>query len=230
MRYKLVIFDFDGTLADSFSWFLGVINEVADKYQFRCIKPDELSTLRSYDARKMIAHVGVPMWKLPLVHRHVRKRMTEDIGNISLFPGTDRLLQRLQAQGIILAIVSSNSLTNVRRVLGEENASLIRRYACDAPIFGKRAKLRRVLDQSEAFPSEAIFIGDEIRDLQAAHAEGIAFGAVSWGVNHLDSFRSHFPEETFLSVDEIADRWWRPKCLTTAFSGLTRNSALSMMG
>jgi phosphoglycolate phosphatase len=206
MRYKLVIFDFDGTLADSFSWFLGVINEVADKYQFRRVEPEELPALRGFDARKMIAHVGVPMWKLPLIQRHVRKRMASDIGDISLFPAVNRLLHYLQAQGISLAIVSSNSSMNVRRVLGKENASLIRHYACDAPILGKRAKLRRVLDQSEASPSEAIFIGDEITDLQAAHAEGIAFGAVSWGVNHLDSFSSHFPEETFLSVDEIADR------------------------
>jgi phosphoglycolate phosphatase len=213
MGYKLAIFDFDGTLADSFSWFLGVITEVADKYRFRRIKLQELSTLRSYDARRMIAHVGIPMWKLPLVHHHLRKRMTSDIGHISLFPGIDRLLQRLQAQGIVLAIVSSNSSINVREVLGQENASLIQYYACDAPILGKRVKLRRVLHHSGALPSEAIFIGDEIRDLQAAHEEGIAFGAVSWGVNCLDSLSRHFPEETFSTIDEIVERVARGRAL-----------------
>jgi phosphoglycolate phosphatase len=226
MGYKLAIFDFDGTLADSLSWFLGVINEVADKYRFRRIKLQELSTLRGYDARRIIAHVGIPMWKLPVVHHHVRKRMTSDISDISLFPGIDSLLQRLQAQGIVLAVVSSNSSTNVRAVLGKENASLIQHYACDAPILGKRVKLRRVLYHSGILPSEAIFIGDEIRDLQAAHAEGIAFGAVSWGVNYPDSLSRHFPEEIFSSIDEILERLGTVRPHSGQFSDLTASSAL----
>ena len=203
MSYKLAIFDFDGTLADSLSWFLRIIDEVADKYRFRRIDPQELSKLRECDARGIIAHVGIPIWKLPLVHHHVRTLMTRDLDQITLFPGIDELLRSLQAQGIVAAIVTSNSFINVREILGQENAGLIQHYACDAPILGKRVKLRRVLHSSGALPAEAIFIGDEIRDLQAAHAEGIAFGAVSWGVNSASAFKSHFPEEIFSSIDEI---------------------------
>jgi phosphoglycolate phosphatase len=205
-HYKLAIFDFDGTLADSFSWFLRVINEVADAYRFRRIAEEELPKLRGYDAHRMLEHVGVPMWKMPLLQRHLRKRMTRDIGDIALFPGISGLLKDLQAQGIVLAIVTSNSFNNVREVLGRENAALVQHYACDAPILGKRIKLRRVLHHSGVSPSDAIFIGDEIRDLQAARAERIPFGAVSWGVNSPESLSSHFPEEIFSSVSEIAER------------------------
>ena len=205
-RYKLVIFDFDGTLADSFSWFLGVINEVADIYRFRRITEEELPQLRTYDPKSILEHVGIPRWKLPLVQRHVLKQMTCDIRNIALFPGIDELLPRLRAQGIVLAIVSSNSLINVRTVLGRKNACCIQHYECDAPILGKRVKLRRVLRNSGVLQSETIFIGDEIRDLHAAHAEKIAFGAVSWGVNSPESLCKHSPQEIFSSVDEIAER------------------------
>lgn len=118
MRYKLAIFDFDGTLADSFSWHLRVINEIAEKYRFRRIEENELETLRGYDARKMIAYVGLPVWKLPLIQRNMRKRMTREIDQISLFPGIDQLLHRLNAEGVALAIVTSNSSANVHRVLG----------------------------------------------------------------------------------------------------------------
>ncbi|MBC8028972.1 MAG: HAD hydrolase-like protein [Pyrinomonadaceae bacterium] len=210
MGYKLVIFDFDGTLADSISWFLRVINEVADTYRFRRIGEQELSKLRSYDARRMLEHFGIPKWKLPLVQRHVRTRMTCDIGTIALFPGIGELLQRLRAQDVVLAIVTSNSFINVREVLGRQNASLIQHYACDAPILGKRVKLRRVLHKSGILPSEAIFIGDEIRDLHAARAEEIAFGAVSWGVNSPESLSRHSPEETFSTIDKIEERVTRP--------------------
>jgi len=209
-RYKLAIFDFDGTLADSFTWFLRVINEVADTYNFRRIQEQELTKLRSYDARGMLEHVGIPMWKLPLLQRHVRKRMTADIREIALFPGVVKLLKRLRSQGVTLAIVTSNSLINVREVLGPSDASLIQHYACGAPILGKRAKLRKVLHSSGVRPSDAIFIGDEIRDFHAARAEGIAFGAVSWGVNSMESLTQYFPEETFSSLDEIAELMARP--------------------
>lgn len=211
MGYKLAIFDFDGTLADSFSWFLRVINEVADKYRFRPIKEKELATLRNYDARKMIEHVGLPMWKIPLIQRHMRKRMSCDVGQIPLFPGVGHLLRCLQDHGVVLAIVSSNSSTNVRQVLGCQNAAFIQYYACDAPILGKRVKLRKVLRRSGVLPAEAIFIGDEIRDLHAAHAEEIAFGGVSWGVNSPESLSRHSPEEMFTSLDEIVERVSRQK-------------------
>ena len=141
MRYKLVIFDFDGTLADSLSWFLRVIDEVADKYRFPRIKSPELSTLRNLDAKGMIAHVGIPTWKVPLVQHHLRTLMTRDLDQINLFPGIDGLLRELRSQGVSLAIVTSNLSINVRGILGKENASLIQHYACGAPLFGKRVKL-----------------------------------------------------------------------------------------
>jgi len=226
MAYKLAIFDFDGTLSDSFSWFLSIINEVADKYRFRRIEEQQLVTLRTYEARRIFEYVGIPTWKVPLVQRHIWKRMARDIAHISLFPGIGRLLRRLQDRGVALAIVSSNSSSNVRNVLGSQNASLIQHYACDAPILGKRVKLRKVLRKSRVLPSEAIFIADEIRDLHAAHAEQIAFGAVSWGVNSPESLRRHCPDEIFTSIDDIIERVTRQRLCELEKQEMVLESAL----
>ena len=212
MTYKLAIFDFDGTLADSFAWSLRVINDVADKYRFRRVEQSEIEALRQYDARKMIEHLGIPVWKLPMVTGHMRKRMTNDIGEIHLFVGVDVLLKRLADRGVTLAIVSSNGLANVTRVLGPENVALVRYFACGAAFLGKRAKLKQVIRQSGFQPAEAILIGDEIRDLQAAREERIAFGAVFWGFNSPESLRSQSPEFGFASIDEILENvTWRKR-------------------
>ena len=128
-RYRLAIFDFDGTLADSFSWFLVVVNRLADEHGFRRMEEHEVETLRGRSARQMVADFGVPAWKLPRIGRDFRRYMTQDIARISLFPGVDRLLRGLTDQGIRTAVVTSNSIDNVRRVLGPENAALIRHYA-----------------------------------------------------------------------------------------------------
>ncbi|MFL6293325.1 MAG: hypothetical protein ACJ759_20725 [Thermoanaerobaculia bacterium] len=53
------------------------------------------------------------------------------------------------------------------------------------------------------FDFDGTCIGDEIRDLEAARAEGIAFGAVTWGYTHPEALRAHGPEEMFSTIDEI---------------------------
>ena len=204
MNYKLAAFDFDGTLADSFSWFLSVMNDVAERYGFRPIAEHEREELRGLEARQIIEHLGMPLWKMPLIARYVRQRMARDIGQIGLFPGVAELLRQLAESGVVVAVVTSNSGENVRRVLGPETAALIRHYGCGTSLFGKRARLRQALRRSGVSPGEAIYIGDEIRDLHAARAAGMAFGGVSWGYTRAVSLLAHAPEAFFAEVDEIA--------------------------
>ena len=67
MRYSLVIFDLDGTLADSFPWFLRVVNGVADKFRFKPIEPDDVESLRRAGTREILKRLDVPFWKLPAI-------------------------------------------------------------------------------------------------------------------------------------------------------------------
>lgn len=205
MKYRLAIFDFDGTLSDSYHWLVGIMNEMADRHRFRRVEPHELEALRGLEARKIVEHVGMPVWKMPLVARDMRRMMADDIGSIPLFPGVDRMLRTLTERGMRVAIVTSNSDENVRGVLGD-HAALVGHYGCGAGIFGKRPKLRQVLRAAGVAPSEAISIGDEIRDLHASRAEGIAFGAVSWGYTTLEALAAHHPEMTFASMDEVVEK------------------------
>jgi len=129
--------------------------------------------------------------------------MANDIDKIPLFVGVHEMLTSLASRDVSLAIVTSNSLANVRRILGPENDAIVQQFVCGAPLLGKRAKLRRVLRHSGFRSIEAIVIGDEIRDLRAAHAEKIAFGGVCWGLNTMESLESYGPEEIFASMEEI---------------------------
>lgn len=204
MKYKLVIFDFDGTLADSFPWFTRITNTVADKYKFKRIEEHEVETLRGYSARQIVQHLGVPMWKMPLIAHHMRQLTAEQIDQISLFKGIDHLLQRLSGAGITLAVVTSNSYNNVRHVLGPDNAALISYYECGVSIFGKRARFRSILKRSGLQPGDTLSVGDEIRDIEAAHKEHIPFGAVAWGFTNIEALKAHGPAQVFTSVDDIS--------------------------
>lgn len=181
LRYQLVIFDFDGTLADSFAVMIEAAQVAAERFKFRPIAEADLDRLRSRSAREIIAEVGLPWWKLPAVVHHTREFMRERIERVQLFDGIDVMLRQLKAAGVQVAIVTSNSQENVERVLGEENLRLIDHFGCGASIFGKRPKTRSVLKAS-GVPAEAVLcVGDEMRDAEVAQALRLDFAAVSWG-------------------------------------------------
>ena len=179
-RFDLVMFDFDGTLADSAEWMFGVLNELADRYGFRRVTPAEVEMLRGRPNREIIAYLGVPAWRLPAIARAARERARADAEAIRLFPGAGEMLDRLAAAGVAVAVVSSNGEDVVRRVLGPHAAS-VRHWACGASLFGKARKMRQVLHAGGVDPNRAAAVGDETRDVDAARAAGVTSVAVTWG-------------------------------------------------
>jgi phosphoglycolate phosphatase len=199
----LVLFDFDGTLADSLGWFLGVFDQVADRYGFRQLAPGDRERLRGLETGAILRHLDVPGWKLPLIARHLRALAARDIAKIRLFPGAAATLDALAAGGLQLAVVSSNAEENVRRVLGSA-AAQVGHYACGASLFGKATKVRTVLRASGAGPGTALLIGDEARDIEAANQTGIGSAAVAWGYADPKYLRSLSPTLFFERMEEIA--------------------------
>jgi phosphoglycolate phosphatase len=203
MKYKLIIFDFDGTLADSFPWFVTIVNRVAARYNFRQVSDNEVEALRSLSAMQLVRHLEIPLWKMPMIANYVRQLMANERAGIGRFAGVDQLLAQLHQAGAILALVTSNSYDNVLHVLGERNLALMKYVECDASMLGKRSRYRKVLKQSGVRPAEALSIGDEIRDADASRQEHIPFGAVAWGYTHIDALRAHNPAEVFMHFDDI---------------------------
>jgi len=206
VKYRLAIFDSDGTLADTLPWMRSVFNDLAEEHGFRRVEPRDYERFRDLHGSALLRELGLPLWKLPRVVSSMRRRMSEHTGALSLFPGISDVLARLAASGIRLAIVSSNSRENVERVLGRDNARLIAHFACGVSMMGKAAKLRHVIRRSPVQGPQAIYIGDEIRDAEAAGKAGIAFGAVTWGQHSQEILGRQNPAEMFATVQEIADK------------------------
>ncbi|MDW2981575.1 MAG: HAD hydrolase-like protein [Rhodanobacter sp.] len=201
MPYDLIIFDLDGTLADSFAFFVSVHNQLADRHGFRRIAPAEIETLRGRPAREIMRHVGLPRWKLPLVARSFARLMRE--ADIPLFAGIGPVLERLQQSGAALALVSSNTAGNCRRILGDAHWQRLVHVECGASIFGKRRRIARALHATGIDPARTIYIGDQATDAEAARAAGVAFGAVAWGYATRASLELIQPEHLFCCVEDL---------------------------
>ena len=201
--YKLVIFDFDGTLGDTFGWMLDTSDALADRFGYRKIDRSQLDTLRHLSAREMMKIHKLPALKVPAIAAHFQKLMTADAGRIAMFDGVPEMLRALHGAGIQLAVVSSNSEENIRIVLGPELCELTGMFNCGASMFGKASKFRKVLKRFGVRPGEAISIGDEIRDLDAAREIGLATGAGSWGYTAAEALWVQTPDLMFETVDAI---------------------------
>src|SRR5688572_6529201 len=204
MRFDLAIFDIDGTLADSFPFFVDVQNRLAAMHGFRRIEADEVEALRARPARELMRHVGLPRWKLPFVARSYVRLMRDEGHHVGLFAGVDDALAALHARGVRLAVVTSNSAENARRVLGDASWSRLVHAECGASMFGKRRRLARVLKVARVPAARAIYVGDQVMDAEAARAAGIAFGAVSWGYAAPALLRATNPDVVLEDVEALA--------------------------
>lgn len=190
MPPRVALFDFDGTLADSFGWFAQTLLEIAPRYRLARLDAAQLQALRGLDAREIMRRLDLHWWKLPAVTAEMRRRMRRDIDRIALFPGIADALATLAADGWRIGIVSSNSETNIRRVLGA-SAAHVALYECGASLFGKPAKLGKALARLDATPAVACYVGDEIRDAEAAAAAGMRFLGVAWGYTVPTALQAH---------------------------------------
>jgi phosphoglycolate phosphatase len=203
MTYRLAMFDFDGTLADSFPFFLSVFNTVADRHAFRRIDVARAGELRHLGVRQMMDHVGLPAWKLPLASKTFMAMMQDSAHEIPLFDGIADALRHLHGRGVQLAVVSSNSEHNVRAVLGPELTALVARFDCGMSVFGKASRIRAVLKACGAAPAEALYVGDQATDAEAARKAGVAFGAVHWGYATIDALRAQACATEFVTPADL---------------------------
>lgn len=203
MNRKLIIFDFDGTLADTLPVFVDVFDQAADKYGFQRMDRSRQQALRRLDARQMMALHGIPLWKVPAIASFMRTAMGRSVADIRLFDGIADVLRALKARGVTLTVVSSNSRSNVVNVLGPELAALFSHFECGASLFGKLPKIRKVLAAAGVAREHAMLIGDEIRDARVSAEAGIDFGAVAWGFNTVEALMAENPSRVFRVAGDL---------------------------
>ncbi|MBN3726760.1 HAD hydrolase-like protein [Burkholderia sp. Ac-20379] len=204
MTLRLAIFDFDGTLADSYPVFADTLNGLAEQHGFRAPDAATLDRMRGMSAMEVLGELALPFWKAPAVLSDARKRMAERIGEVAPVATVLDTLGALIDRQIAVAVATSNSVENVRAVLG---GALVDRFAAvesSSSLFGKSQRLRTVLDATGVDAAQAIFIGDEVRDAEAAAGiPGLRFGAVAWGYTKLDALLATQPAMVFREPAEL---------------------------
>jgi phosphoglycolate phosphatase len=203
MAFRLALFDFDGVLADSAGWFVEQLPDLAQRHRFRAPDTAEVERLRRLPTRDTIKALGVSPLRLPAIATDLRKRMAAATDQVVLFEGTPQMLRRIHDRGVRIAVVSSNSEANVRAIMGA-SGTLVSAFSCGSSLFGKGPRYASLLKKLGLESHQACAIGDEVRDIEAAHQVGIAAVAVSWGYGDIGALSAAVPDLVAHTPAEVA--------------------------
>ena len=202
---KYVIFDFDGTLADSKMALLSSWNSFALKNNFKELKLEELETMKKLSIKERCKLLNFPMYKLSFVIPQIYKLYRKAINDVTLFDGVKDLLQGLEKKSYKTAIISSNSKENILMFLKGNKIESITNILCSKSIFGKDKLINKFLKDNKLDASEVIYVGDEKRDLVACKKTGIKMIWVSWGYDSIEVFEGEYPDYKVNKPSEILE-------------------------
>ncbi len=176
-----IIFDFDGTIADSFDQVLLFLLHEAGRKPID-VTPDEMVRYKGLAMRDLATQIGVPKWRLPFTYFRGKSVMSHNIGKLTAFAGVPEVIQTLHSEHYQLFIVSSNSKRNITAFLTQHGLSgYFDKIYGNAGWFGKGKVLKRVIRHNHLKAAKSVYVGDEVRDMVGAHDAHMPSIAVNWG-------------------------------------------------
>lgn len=206
-----VVFDFDGTIADSKSALLTVYNQVAEKHRFNPMLETDIPVLSKLSIPERCRKMNVPLYKLPALMVEVTRSFRNVVDSVAAFDGMIPVLQTLHRHGLTVGIISSNSIENIQRFLARNGMdSFVQRVHCSSNIFGKDKVISRYLKMYGVSPEQVLYVGDEERDVVACRKTKLRVLGVSWGLESLDvltragpDFIAHQPADILQRVAQL---------------------------
>jgi len=180
-----VIFDFDGTLADTLNIGIAVFRQLSKKG--RSMDDRQMEELRSFSAQQVLKRMGIRWWQLPLLVYRARKAVDEHMseGQVSSFPGVQDVLEDLHKQGYRLFIASTNSRRNIDRFLKTHGfEKYFEKIYGGVGLFSKASALKSIVVQNGLRLQDCVYVGDEARDVDAVRKAGMRCVSVTWGYNN----------------------------------------------
>lgn len=187
-----VIFDFDGTLADTFVTSIRIFEKLTKKAE--PYSAADVLRLRGLTAFHVVRELHIKPWRMPWLLVRGRAMMRRDMETVIVFEGIEDVLRQLQTQGTAVYIISSNSPGNIRKLLKKNGLdNYFKHIYGNVGIFGKAKMLRRVIARNQLDTANTYYVGDEGRDIEAAKRVGAKSVAVAWGFNSAELLEKHHP-------------------------------------
>ena len=193
-----IIFDFDGTIANSLPLAVDIINKwgIADEL--------DLEKARKDGIKKTLTELDLSKTKLVFYLAKARKIMSQRINDVQIFDGISDTIDQLSKKHR-LGILTSNSSENVESFLKNNDLQKFHFVYAEYDLFGKSNKLRKTIKEHGLSIDETVYVGDETRDIEAAKDAGIRSIAVTWGYETKSILKTADPSDIVDKPSELLD-------------------------
>ncbi|RQD76080.1 MAG: HAD family hydrolase [Candidatus Syntrophonatronum acetioxidans] len=206
---KKIVFDFDGTLADTREVFLKALGHLSQKHGFKRLSPQEIQEMLKLPIRQRCKVMEIPLHKIPLLF-HESLRLLKTMEMASPYPGIQEVVRALQEREVDLVILSSNSSEYIEKFLQVHDLDSFQSIISTSGLFGKHRDLKKLLKRSRLSPQNLIYVGDEIRDIESSRRALVSIVCVTWGFDSLyllekgsPDYLVHEPREIVNLVDRL---------------------------
>ncbi len=198
MIHRTLVFDFDGTIADTLSETRRIYNELAADFGLRQVEPAEIAQLRHMSLKQLIAHLGIPKRRVPALISRGTGMMRGNITRLGMIAGMPEVLTEMRRHVENFGILTSNAPANVDAFLRSHGLrDLFEFISSTSKLTGKAKHLRAIRKTFSLHHEEMLYIGDELRDVKASQKAGVPVAAVTWGFNSRESLAAEKPDYLF---------------------------------
>lgn len=180
-KFDWILFDFDGTLVDTLSLNLDMINSLGGRFfkKFEKITVDEVKRngFRYYFKKYKIRRRYIPF--VVLFFQILMRRLYR---NVLVSDEIKALIIELSDKGYNLAIVSSLNSPIINSCLKRSNIKKYFQFVYSSPsLFSKEKTLIKAVLKNHIDQNSVVYVGDEVRDIKASKKVNIPIIAVEGG-------------------------------------------------
>jgi len=206
MASKVLIFDFDGTIADSRMTLVKIANELAEEFGYEPVTEGDIMRLSNLSSKDVILQSPIPAYKLPFLLRRVKKELNQHIIHLKPFDGIEEALVNLKERNYYLGIITSNLTENVLEFLKKNNLAQYFDFVYSAnTLFGKHKTINKAIRKHKLLKEKIIYVGDETRDIEAAKKSQIKVAAVTWGFNSAHVLSQYNPDFILYKPQQLGE-------------------------
>ncbi len=205
MENNSVIFDLDGTIADTLELTFQGLNRIMPDFGWTPLNRAQLENLRAMTPQQIMKQFRVSYLQLPRLIARLRAELKESISTAQPIAGMRALLNDLHKRNITLGLLTSNSQENVQAFLMGHHISYFDFIHAGTDIFGKSRMLKKIIKTERLIPERVAYVGDEVRDIAAAHSAHVSSIAVTWGFNTRAILEAQRPDYLAASPEELKE-------------------------
>lgn len=211
--YRLLIFDWDGTLVDSIGRIVESMRRAADSCGLPQLGDEAIKGIIGLGLPEAIRTLYPDLREAALIERirdgYAEHYLALEREPSALFAGVEESLESFRDQGYRLAVATGKSRRGLQRVLegrGWLDYFDVTRCADETASKPHPRMLHEILAHCAVAPERALMVGDSVFDLQMARNAGMDSVAVGFGAQSLESLRAHGPR---LAINEFSElRTW----------------------